>query len=74
MSIIDLKTHKQAVSAVKEANEVYVYPRYGSSGLWVKITKKEALWFLDKNRDIDIEEMYTKTFGTVENGKYVYLG
>jgi len=75
----DLMTVKETIAAVKKARLILIYPRFGLTEDEVKITKPEALAFLNEcfkdNMDItpDRFEMYSGRFGYVR-GDVVHLG
>ena len=75
-------------AAILKADKVYCQPRFGSVEDWIKISKKEALEYVDglvasvsgsEEATPDHFEMFAGSFGTIEvddrtGKKSVYLG
>ncbi len=77
MARYDITTVASLWCAVKAAKEIYILPKFGTSELWIKITKAEAkklISGLDVDETPMYYEMFADTFGTMTNGGTLYLG
>jgi len=77
MARYDITTVASLRCAVKMAKAIYILPRFGTSELWLKITKAEASKLIACYADSDTPEhceMFAGTFGTMTNGGTLYLG
>ena len=68
-----LTTVKSIRCAIRTCTEVLITARLGLSEKQIKISKKEALYLIEDIADSEIKDMYTKSFGTYDNGT-LYLG
>lgn len=74
-----LDSRSALLRALKQAKEVYVQPKFGSSETWLRVSKKEALMLLsclgtrDNPTTPEGHEMYSDTFGSVLN-ECLYIG
>ena len=72
-----LKTNTELLAAIRKASFVFVQPRFGCSEVWIKISKQEARWFVNKmlaNETPESAEMGTDYFGTIGHDNNLYLG
>ena len=73
---IELETIPQLRKAIRGARLVMVQIRFGCDERWIKISKREALDFIDAYSNQTTPrsiEMFTDSFGSL-NGSTVYLG
>lgn len=73
---MDIKTVKGLRYAIRKCDAVYIQPRFGCSESYVRISKTEANRLADSLSNCTPEqvEMYSGSFGHVDESNDLYLG
>ena len=73
----EIKTKMEMLKAIKEAKLVFVSPTFGTSEVYIQVTKKSAENFIHEclnNSDTpESHEMFGSNFGLLSNGA-LYIG
>lgn len=76
----DINNYDQLMDAWYVAKNVYIQGKFGTSEVWIRITKKEAYRMIDtvfsadgRETPFDLE-MDSGTFGTFDINRDLYLG
>lgn len=73
----EITTLKRLRSAIREAKEVYVQPRFGSSERWSRVSKTEVMALIKGMTDAHTPQFYempTGLYGTLEADGSLYVG
>jgi len=70
---IEINTVKEAIKYARKAKEIVIQPRFGTSEDWIKISKKEAINFLNKHKNSTASSLEMISIAEYDD-KTLYIG